>query len=194
MKLRNSTNLILLYYDTNQFHKSLSSEILSIVYYSFHWKIRILKPEVWALSAKFPSGFTDSSSTGPIELSEALLGLEPYYITPDKIQIEWKGLERSAQALQYQIDGITQIKSTEKFLLLEDSNFTEIFIPRGQNENRLTFSLQATFVNSSKLAIEGNLIQFSKFSDIAKIQILTAQRMRNVISIGQGAKVRYIMS
>ena len=127
-------------------------------------------------------------------MSEAVLGLEPYFISPDKIQIEWKGLERSAQALQYQIDGITQIKSTEKFLLLEDSNFTEIFIPRGQNENRLTFSLQATFVNSSKLTIEGNLIQFSKFSDIAKIQILTAQRMRNVISIGQGAKVRYIMS
>ena len=101
----------------------------------------------------------------------------------------WQKLEDLPQALIYQITGLSQISSLDRFYLDQTSNSTEVFIAKDQSADFVTFSLQATFMNSSNLMINENLVQFSKFSDLVHLKVSKANRLTNLISVGQGTKV-----
>ena len=141
------------------------------------------------LLAHFEHGFTDAASTGPIVLSEQILNLHPLFISPDKMIFNWQKLEDLPQALMYQIAGLSQISSLDRFYLDQTSNRTEVFIAKDQSADFVTFSLQATFLNSSNLMIDGNFVQFSRFSDLVDLKVSRANRLTNLISVGQGTKV-----
>ena len=140
------------------------------------------------LPAHFEHGFTDAASTGPIVLSEQILNLHPFFISPDKMIFNWQKLEDLPQALMYQIAGLSQISSLDRFYLDQTSNRTEVFIAKDQSADFVTFSLQAMFL-SSNLMIDGNLVQFSRFSDLVDLKVSRANRLSNLISVGQGTKV-----
>ena len=101
----------------------------------------------------------------------------------------WQKLEDLPQALMYQLAGLSQISSLDRFYLDQTSNRTEVFIAKDQSADAVTFSLQATFLNSSNLMINENLVQFSKFSDLVDLKVSRANRLTNLISVGQGTKV-----
>ena len=101
----------------------------------------------------------------------------------------WEKLEDLPQALVYQISGLSQISSVDRFYLDQTSNSTEIFIAKDQSADFVTFSLQATFLNSSNLMINEKLVQFSRFSDLVDLKVSRANRLSNLISVGQGTKV-----
>ena len=122
-------------------------------------------------------------------MSEKILNLHPLFISPDKMIFSWQKLEDLPQALIYQIAGLSQISSLDRFYLDQTSNSTEVFIAKDQSADFVTFSLQATFLNSSNLMINENLVQFSKFSDFVHLKVSRANRLTNLVSVGQGTKV-----